>query len=595
MIYNNTRILYVEDEKSIIEYIKILFKKNNISNIEYASNGLEALELYKKNSYDLIITDIIMPVMDGFDLIKNIKELNPKQLFMLVTGLENKEDLIRAIKLRISFFVEKPIQPKKFNQVLKEAIAIVNQKKELDFSNILLNQYKQAIDSSTILSKADTKGKITYVNDEFCRLSKYTKEELVGKSHNIVRHPDMPAEIFKDMWETITNKKQWRGIVKNKAKDGSEYIVNALIIPFVDINNEIIEYIGIRHDITQIEQYKELLKEKLDTTEKGLDEKVHLISEYEKAMNESATFSRTDTKGRITFVNDRFCEINGYTKNELLGKPHNIIRHPDMPKEVFNKLWKTIKNKQVWHGILKNKSKSGDATYMDTTIVPILNLNGDITEYMSIRHEVTELINLQQEIEDTQKEVVFTMGSIGETRSKETGNHVKRVAEYSYILAKLVGLSEKDAQLLKLASPMHDIGKVGIPDSILNKPGRHTIEEFEIMKTHSTLGYDMLKGSKREILQTSAIVAYQHHERWDGKGYPQSLKGNNIHIYGRITSICDVFDALGSDRCYKKAWDLDKILDLFKKERGTQFDPNLVDLFFDNLDKFLEIRDMYID
>jgi len=320
-----------------------------------------------------------------------------------------------------------------------------------------------------------------------------------------------------------------------------------------------------------------------------------LLGEYEKAINESATFSRTNAKGKITYVNERFCELNEYTKEELIGKPHSIIRHPDMSKEFFKELWKTIKEKKTWHGIIKNKTKSGKATFMDTTIVPILDLNDNIVEYMSIRHEVTQIINLKQEIEDTQKEVVFTMGSIGETRSKETGNHVKRVAEYSYLLAILANLEEKEAELLKLASPMHDIGKVGIPDNILNKPGKLTAQEFGIMKDHSRLGYEMLKGSNRSILKTSAIVAYEHHERWDGRGYPRGLEQNDIHIYGRITSICDVFDALGSNRCYKKAWELDKILTLFKEERGKQFDPNLIDLFLENLDKFLVIRDKYID
>ena len=142
---------------------------------------------------------------------------------------------------------------------------------------------------------------------------------------------------------------------------------------------------------------------------------------------------------------------------------------------------------------------------------------------------------------------------------------------------------------------MHDIGKVAIADDILNKPGKLTYEEFEIMKTHSTLGYEMLKNSTRHILKTSAIVAYEHHERWDGNGYPRGLKGEEININGRITAICDVFDALGSDRIYKKAWELQKILELLKEGKGTQFDPSLVVLFLNNLDQFLEIRDLYID
>jgi len=208
----------------------------------------------------------------------------------------------------------------------------------------------------------------------------------------------------------------------------------------------------------------------------------------------------------------------------------------------------------------------------------------------------TKAINsLTDEIEDTQREVVFTMGAIGESRSKETGNHVKRVAQYSKLLALFYGLTEKEADLLKQASPMHDIGKVAIPDSVLNKPGRFDPEERAIMDTHAQLGYDMLKNSSRELLQLAATVAYEHHEKWDGSGYPRGLKGEDIHIAGRITAVADVFDALGSDRVYKKAWDDERIFTLFKEERGIHFDPKLVDIFFDNLDEFLKVREQFKD
>jgi len=187
------------------------------------------------------------------------------------------------------------------------------------------------------------------------------------------------------------------------------------------------------------------------------------------------------------------------------------------------------------------------------------------------------------------------MGAIGETRSKETGNHVKRVAEYSRIFAVHYGLPEDEANLIKMASPMHDIGKVGIPDSILNKPARFTPEEFEHMQKHAEMGYEMLKHSTRPILKAAATLAYEHHEKWNGKGYPQGLVGEDTHLYGRITAIADVFDALGSDRCYKKAWEDEKIFALIREERGEHFDPNLVDIFFEHLDEFLTVRDAYRD
>lgn len=206
-----------------------------------------------------------------------------------------------------------------------------------------------------------------------------------------------------------------------------------------------------------------------------------------------------------------------------------------------------------------------------------------------------QIKELNTEIELTQKEVIFTMGTIAEYRSKETGNHVKRVAEYSKILALHYGLSEEEAQMLKQASPMHDIGKVAIPDAVLNKPGRFNDEERKIMDTHAFLGYEMLNKSQRPLLKTASIIAYEHHEKWNGSGYPRGLSGEEIHIYGRITALADVFDALGSDRVYKKAWDNDRIFKLFKQERGEHFDPKLIDIFFDNLDEFLKIQRTFKD
>jgi len=202
---------------------------------------------------------------------------------------------------------------------------------------------------------------------------------------------------------------------------------------------------------------------------------------------------------------------------------------------------------------------------------------------------------LAEEIEATQKEVVFTMGAIAESRSKETGNHVKRVAEYSRLLALAYGMSEEDAELLKQASPMHDIGKVAIPDNILNKPGRFDENERYIMNTHAELGYHMIKNSEKPLLKAAAIVAYEHHEKWDGSGYPNAKSGKDIHIFGRITAVADVFDALGSDRVYKKAWSDEKIFSLLKEERAKHFDPKLIDLFFENLESILEVRSTFKD
>lgn len=212
-----------------------------------------------------------------------------------------------------------------------------------------------------------------------------------------------------------------------------------------------------------------------------------------------------------------------------------------------------------------------------------------------VKHAIHEIQELNTELEETQEELIAMLGATLEERSYEAGQHVVRVAEYAFLLAKLYGVDHETCELIRKAAPMHDIGKVAIPDSILNKPGLLTPEERAVIQTHAQKGYEILKGSKRSILQMAAVIAHAHHEKWDGTGYPQGLKGEDIHVAGRICAVADVFDALSNERVYKPAWPLEKILDLFKQERGKSFEPKLIDLFLDHLDEFLAIRDRLED
>jgi len=466
---------------------------------------------------------------------------------------------------------------------------------ELDENSYNLQQFQLLIKEATIYSVTDLAGVITDVNEKFCELSGYSREELIGKSHNIVRHPDVSAEVYKDMWDTIKSKKIWSGIIENRAKNGVSYFVRSNIMPIVGISGDILYYVSIRDDITE-----EVLKEKrlegsVNFYEGLSKEKEDLLHQYEDVINSNSAFMRVNSDFIITHVNDLFCSIFKEDAKTLLGMQHDNLIEVKFLEENKRTILDIISKDKKYSGIIKMQRLDKTIIYMDTTYSAIYDKNNKVVEYMATYHDVTELIKIQDEIEKTQADVVFTMGSIGETRSKETGNHVKRVAKYSEELALYYGLSQEEANLLKIASPMHDIGKVGIPDAILNKPGKLTADEFEIMKTHSALGFNMLRHSTRPILNAAAIIALTHHERWDGKGYPKNLKGKRIPIFGRITAIADVFDALGSDRCYKKAWRDEDIFKLLKDGRGTQFDPDIVDIFFENLDIFLEIRDEFKD
>ena len=197
-----------------------------------------------------------------------------------------------------------------------------------------------------------------------------------------------------------------------------------------------------------------------------------------------------------------------------------------------------------------------------------------------------ENLMLSAEIENTQRDIIYQLSEVVETRSQDTGQHIRRMAEYASLLARELGLGEQEAEVIRAATPLHDIGKVGIPDAILNKPGALDADERLIMNTHATLGWDMLRDARPRILQMAAVIAHQHHERWDGTGYPAGLTGHNINIAARITALADVYDALTHQRVYKQAWPRNQVLDTIRAGSGSHFDPEVVEAFFRLLPQF---------
>lgn len=206
-----------------------------------------------------------------------------------------------------------------------------------------------------------------------------------------------------------------------------------------------------------------------------------------------------------------------------------------------------------------------------------------------------ENVILRNEIEGTQRDMLYMLGESIETRSDETGQHVRRVAEYCRLIALGIGLSEREAVVIQIAAPLHDIGKIGIPDRILHNPGKLDADEWAVMKTHTRIGYELLNNSNREMLKAAAIIAGQHHEHWDGNGYPDGLQGEQIHLYARIVAVADVFDALGSKRSYKDPWPIEDIVDYMKEQRNRQFDPVLIDWVLENLEAMKQVRELYPD
>ena len=588
-------LLYVEDDNNTREELEY-FLKNKVKELYVAKNGQEGLEFFEKYQPDLIITDIQMPVMTGTKMIKLIKEKNKTIPIVIITAFNDTDYLFEAIKLNVTNYLTKPLNLFALSEVLANIAKNINLEKENKEIYNSLKQYKDIVDERSIISKIDINGIITYVNEPFERISGYTKEELIGKSYDIVTVPLIDNNTFKNIWKTINiKKKSWQGRLKNISNTGEEYFVDIIIKPILDLDGNISEFISLSNDITDLETTKEYFKTQTQKSAFNLTESIRIVNAYKEAINESNIILRIDLNRNIIYANDAFYKISGYTKEDLIGKPYSYLKHCDLTSEEEGKKIDSIFNGNIWKGKISNFKKNGQVFHCNVTMYPLKDKDGKVIEYMGIRHDITDIERLHDELEDAQREIIYKLGEIGECRSSETGQHVKRVAEYSKLLATKIGLSQKDINKLFMASPMHDIGKVGIPDSILNKNGKLDSAEWEVMKTHAKIGYEILRTSKREILQAAGIISYTHHERWDGSGYPLGTKGEDIHIFGRITSIADVFDALSSDRVYKKAWPLEEVLELFNEEKGKHFDPKLIDIFMDNLDEFLQIKDTFRD
>lgn len=233
-------------------------------------------------------------------------------------------------------------------------------------------------------------------------------------------------------------------------------------------------------------------------------------------------------------------------------------------------------------------------------VVQIKRLNDFLSDQnkfleSKVKERTKELEELFKIVKNTEMDVIKLLGSVSEYRDADTGNHIMRVGLISEFLARKAGLDESECEIALYASMMHDIGKVGITDAILLKPGKLTDDEFETMKAHTTMGRDMLSSSKMPLLVASAQIAFTHHEKWDGSGYPSGLSGEQIPILGRIVAIADVFDALKSDRPYKKAFDDEKVKEILKNDSGKHFDPVLTEIFLNSYDEVLAITSKFKD
>ncbi|MBI3874089.1 MAG: response regulator [Arcobacter sp.] len=339
-------IMYVDnaqDSDANVKFFELHCKK-----VLHFRDGLEALEIFEKDLknntqiIDLIITDVQVPILDGFSLIRKIRELKPKMPIFIFTDSKAPNNVVMALKLRITNYLFKPLDNEDILLRIYDTCFPLHEERIIKNQNQQLEQYLEVINNVAIISKTDTKGVITFVNDIFCEVSQYTREELLGQPHNILRHPDMPKEAFKDLWSTIKNGHFWKGKVKNKAKDGSSYNVNATISPIYDINQTtIVGYMAVRFLTTEDDEKQREFKNQVmqslkdarlkeaeyKKTIKDLAEKVHLSGDTEYLMNAFEEEKRRTTKMKaqlgfyeveIKKVEQKGFDIGNKFKSELI-------------------------------------------------------------------------------------------------------------------------------------------------------------------------------------------------------------------------------------------------------------------------------------
>jgi len=387
----------LEDEQEFIEYYRAKFlDANTIATMSKINKVVQSSEL----PYGLDSKEFFSEVSLAIELLKDVEDT----LFAkLEVSIEQKLNYIHMkftyialflALVALSFFVAMRSLKKTF-LTLSDIFS-----DELEESLSLLKQYKNAVDIAYIVSKTDKDGVITYVNEEFCNISGFDRDELLGKKHNILKHKDTPREVFDELWYTIsTLKKPWVGEIKNRTKNGGNYWVKTLINPIFNKNGEILEYISIRVDITAQKHMMDHFENELSLTSSNFDQSLHLMGEYESAISKSTIVSRMDKNLAITYVNDKYLELAKYTQDELLGNNCKIFCKDSINLGSYEVMKHTISQKKIWRHTIKNIAKDGTYFWLNSTIVPIVGLDDEIIEYMIISSDVTELV-LQKEESD---------------------------------------------------------------------------------------------------------------------------------------------------------------------------------------------------
>ncbi len=407
---SNLSILYVEDHQSTQEELGRIFK-TFFKNVFIASNGEEGLQLFnnKKDEIDIIISDINMPNLSGIEMLKQIRIDNKDIPVIFATAYSESKFLLDAIKLNTAAYILKPYDVEDMILKIQQITKDVENSKLVKLQQVELEQYISVIDKVAIISRTNKKGVITFVNQRFCETSGYTKDELLGEAHNIVRHPEMPSQIFQTLWDEIKVGKMWQGKVKNRAKNREPYYVNATIIPRFNAKNEIVEYIGIRFLITDDENEKRKFKKNILSSIKESKQKETLyLSEIKKLESNIKTLEKAVLFRNEAYENEK--EKNSKQYSQLLyyeKEIKNLNNNMEKTrKESYDKLFELVNKLKKFKIINDNLKKKNDKLSLEMNLRrdEFVKLNDQVREQSKIISNLKEVIeHREHQLERTKK------------------------------------------------------------------------------------------------------------------------------------------------------------------------------------------------
>ncbi|KON88467.1 diguanylate cyclase [Sporosarcina globispora] len=359
--------------------------------------------------------------------------------------------------------------------------------KRLEASDTHLKDIQAALDQSSIVAITDPKGIITYVNDKFVEISKYEEHELLGRNHNILNSGFHSPEYFRNLWKTIGSREIWKGEIRNKAKDGSFYWVETTIVPFLNKMNKPYQYVSIRTDITALKSAEASLK-------KSLKE----VNDIKFALDQSSIIAFTDEKGKITNVNEKFCEISQFSREELIGQNHSILNSGLHSKEFFKNLWKTIGQGEVWKGEIRNKAKDGSYYWVHTTIVPFLNTNGKPYQYLAIRNDITERKKTEEVLHRQDK--LAAVGQLAAGVAHEIRNPLTTMKGYTEFLQLDETNEERQEYLSIILDEIDRVNNIVEDFMVLAKPKAAELEERDIIPiVKNVVSFLEFEARKRDV------------------------------------------------------------------------------------------------